>query len=97
MATETLLDRIQEGAYGEVSGAAVHELHVFLGELRDFFNAGSLQDMLAALQPALDPPSLQVPSLPLSSLQVPFPSSLLRPGSLSSLRSSSSLSSSSCL
>lgn len=69
VATETLLDRITGGSYGDVSQDAVNELRVFLAELRDFFNAGSLQDMLDAIRPAFDAPALQVPP-PLLSVQL---------------------------
>ena len=38
----------------------VEELQLFLKELRDFFNAGSLQDFLDALKPSLDEDSIRL-------------------------------------
>lgn len=58
VATEALLDRVtKDGGY---SGDFINELRTFAAELRDFFNAGSLADMLNSLQPALDGTELRV-------------------------------------
>lgn len=53
VATEAMLQRItaQQGEYSE---AFVKEFKVFTAELRDFFNAASLSDMLAAVQSSMD-------------------------------------------
>ena len=41
-------------AAGEYSEAFVAEFKLFTQELRDFFSAGSLTDMLAVVRPSLD-------------------------------------------
>lgn len=45
---------------GEYSEAFVKEFKVFTAELRDFFNAASLSDMLAAVQSSMDEGSSKV-------------------------------------
>lgn len=53
VATEAMLGRIT--AHGtNYSEAFVHEFRVFTDELRDFFNAGSLVQILDGVRPALD-------------------------------------------
>jgi phosphoglucan,water dikinase len=52
VATEALLGRVTANP-GEFPDAFVHELRLFTAELRDFFNAASLGDLLAALRPSL--------------------------------------------
>ena len=53
MATEEMLARITAPGAGH-SGNFVEQFRVFTAELRDFFNAGSLADLLNALRPSLD-------------------------------------------
>lgn len=53
VATEAMLDRITAPGT-DYSGAFVHEFRVFTDELRDFFNAGSLVQILNGVRPALD-------------------------------------------
>lgn len=52
-ATEALLERIMSKRE-DYSGDFISELQLFLKELRDFFNAGSLEDALRGLEPSLD-------------------------------------------
>eukprot|EP00889_Picochlorum_renovo_P003611 jgi/Picre1/30641/NNA_006002.t1 len=52
-ATEALLGRIMSKR-DEYSADFISELQLFLKELRDFFNAGSLEDALLGLGPSLD-------------------------------------------
>ena len=60
VATEAVLQRITAPG-ADYSGAFVQEFKVFTAELRDFFNAGSFADMLAALRESLDESANQVP------------------------------------
>ncbi|KAL3145446.1 2,3-dihydroxyphenylpropionate/2,3-dihydroxicinnamic acid 1,2-dioxygenase, variant 2 [Trebouxia sp. C0009 RCD-2024] len=53
VATEAVLQRITAPG-ADYSGAFVQEFKVFTAELRDFFNASSFADMLAALRESLD-------------------------------------------
>ena len=53
VATEEMLERITAPG-AEYSGDFVQQFRTFTAELRDFFNAGSLADLLAALRPSLD-------------------------------------------
>ena len=53
VATEEMLARITAPG-AEYSGDFVDQFRLFTAELRDFFNAGSLADMLSALRPSLD-------------------------------------------
>ena len=53
VATEEMLERITAPG-AEYSGDFVREFRTFTGELRDFFNAGSLADLLQALRGAID-------------------------------------------
>ena len=58
VATERIIERLEkEGGHNEDFLA---EFRTFRSELRDFFNASSLTDMLAALRPSLDEPDMQV-------------------------------------
>lgn len=70
VATEAVLQRITAPGT-DYSGAFVQEFKVFTAELRDFFNAGSFADMLAALRESLDESAnqvcLPVPHHPLAS------------------------------
>ena len=59
VATEEMLQRITAPGT-EYSADFVAEFRVFTGELRDFFNAGSLADLLRALRPSMDDPDSQV-------------------------------------
>lgn len=59
MATEEMLARITAPG-AEYSGEFVSEFKIFTQELRDFFNAGSLGDLLDALRPSLDDSGNQV-------------------------------------
>lgn len=59
VATEEMLARVSAPDAG-YSGDFVNEFRVFTGELRDFFNAGSLGDLLNALRPSLDDSGNQV-------------------------------------
>lgn len=53
-----MIERLEkEGGHSEDFMA---EFRTFRSELRDFFNASSLTDMLAALRPSLDEPDMQV-------------------------------------
>ena len=53
-----MIERLEkEGGHNEDFLA---EFRTFRSELRDFFNASSLTDMLAALRPSLDEPDMQV-------------------------------------
>jgi hypothetical protein len=57
VATERMIERLEkEGGHNEDFLA---EFRTFRSELRDFFNASSLTDMLAALRPSLDEPDVQ--------------------------------------
>lgn len=58
-ASEALLKRIIQNR-DEYSEDFVRELQTFLKELRDFFNAGSLEDALADLSPSLDDDSNRI-------------------------------------
>lgn len=60
VATEAVLQRITAPG-ADYSGAFVQEFKVFTAELRDFFNASSFADMLAALRESLDESANQVP------------------------------------
>ena len=53
VATEEMLKRITAPG-AEFSGDFVEQFKLFTAELRDFFNAGSLADLLNALRPSLD-------------------------------------------
>ena len=53
VAAEQMLARITAPG-ADYSGDFVHEYKVFMGELRDFFNAGSLTEILGAVAPAMD-------------------------------------------
>jgi phosphoglucan, water dikinase len=53
VATETMLVRITANP-GEYPEAFVSEFKTFVVELRDFFSAGSLSDMLLGILPALE-------------------------------------------
>lgn len=53
VATEEMLERITAPG-AEYSGDFVEQFRLFTAELRDFFNAGSLTDLLEALRPSLD-------------------------------------------
>lgn len=59
VATEEMLARVSAPDVG-YSPDFVNEFRVFTGELRDFFNAGSLGDLLVALRPSLDDSGSQV-------------------------------------
>ncbi|CAL8462111.1 g1642 [Coccomyxa elongata] len=59
VATEEMLARVSAPDAG-YSPDFVNEFRVFTGELRDFFNAGSLGDLLEALRPSLDDSGNQV-------------------------------------
>lgn len=59
LATELLLNRVTANP-GEYSEAFISELRIFLAELRDFFNAGSLSSMLDEIRPVLDEASCQL-------------------------------------
>lgn len=59
VATEALLAKVS-ATPGEYPEAFLQELRTFLSELRDFFNAGSLSDQLATLQPSLDDAAAQM-------------------------------------
>ena len=59
MATMEMLQRITAPG-AEYSADFVREFRVFTGELRDFFNAGSLADLLRALHPSMDDADAQV-------------------------------------
>jgi hypothetical protein len=53
-----MIERLEgEGGYSE---DFMSEFHTFRTELRDFFNASSLTDMLTALRPSLDESDMQV-------------------------------------
>jgi hypothetical protein len=53
-----MIERLEaEGGYSE---DFMSEFYTFRSELRDFFNASSLTDMLAALRPSMDEPDVQV-------------------------------------
>ncbi len=67
VATEEMLERVSAPDAG-FSPDFVNEFRVFTGELRDFFNAGSLGDLLNALRPSLDDPGNQV--IPRSKLKL---------------------------
>lgn len=62
MATEEMLARITAPG-AEYSGDFVAEFRTFTGELRDFFNAGSLADLLRALRGSMDEPGANVGAL----------------------------------
>ena len=53
IATETLLERIEGETDKDYSESFVSELRLFLSELRDFFNAGTLTDLLTAVLSSL--------------------------------------------
>ena len=53
VAAEAMLERITAPG-AEYSGGFVEQFQVFMGELRDFFNAGSLTQMLEAVMPSMD-------------------------------------------
>jgi phosphoglucan,water dikinase len=52
-ASEALMKRIMNSK-DDYSDDFVNELQIFLSELRDFFNAGTLEDALLSLSPSLD-------------------------------------------
>jgi phosphoglucan, water dikinase len=58
VATERMIERLEKEGGHNVDFLA--EFRTFRSELRDFFNASSLTDMLAALRPSLDEPDMQV-------------------------------------
>lgn len=68
IATEEMLERITAPGT-EYSGDFVEQFRTFTAELRDFFNAGSLADLLNALRPSLDDSGCQVSIVSLHSLQ----------------------------
>lgn len=68
MATEAMLERITAPG-ASYSGEFVEQFRIFTGELRDFFNAGSLADLLDALRPSLDDSGNQVRPLLTPSLE----------------------------
>lgn len=53
VATEALLARVT-ATPGEYSQGFLDQLKLFVAELKEFFNAGSLSDLLLAVQPAFD-------------------------------------------
>ncbi|KAL4419085.1 hypothetical protein ABPG77_010024, partial [Micractinium sp. CCAP 211/92] len=57
--TEAMLARVT-AVPGEYPEAFVQEFRTFTAELRDFFNAGSLADMLDSVRPGLDDGSAQL-------------------------------------
>lgn len=59
IATEAMLTKITANS-GEFPVAFISEFAKFLGELRDFFNAGSLIDIINAVRPSLDDSTKQV-------------------------------------
>lgn len=59
VATEVMLGRITAQP-GEFPDAFISEFKIFVGELRDFFNAASLTDLLVDLRPGLDDASAQI-------------------------------------
>jgi hypothetical protein len=59
VATEEMLARVTQNQ-GEYPGDFINEFRIFTAELRDFFNAGSFQDMLEGLRPAMDDVGSQV-------------------------------------
>jgi len=59
VATEAMLSKITANP-GEFPDAFISEFVTFLGELRDFFNAGSLIDIINAIRPSLDDSTKQV-------------------------------------
>lgn len=59
VATEEMLARITAPG-ADYSGDFVREFRTFTGELRDFFNAGSLADLLRALRGSMDEPGVHV-------------------------------------
>ena len=58
VATEEMLERITAPGT-DFSGDFVEQFKLFTAELRDFFNAGSLADLLNALRPSLDDSACQ--------------------------------------
>ncbi|ERN06779.1 phosphoglucan, water dikinase, chloroplastic [Amborella trichopoda] len=58
IATEAMLSRITKNP-GEYSEAFVEQFKIFHGELKDFFNAGSLTEQLESIKPSLDGESVQ--------------------------------------
>ena len=53
-----MIERLEgEGGYNE---DFLNEFRTFRGELRDFFNASSFTDMLAAVRPSFDEADAQV-------------------------------------
>lgn len=75
VATEEMLERITAPGV-EYSGDFVEQFRTFTAELRDFFNAGSLADLLDALRPSLDDSGNQASSRAHFALR-PFNSSAL--------------------
>lgn len=57
IATKAMLERITMNP-GEYSRAFIDEFKIFYGELKDFFNAGSLEEQLDSIREALDEESL---------------------------------------
>lgn len=53
VATEALLARVESEPHGTYPESFVEELKTFLIELRDFFNAGTMADLMTALLPSL--------------------------------------------
>lgn len=68
VATEAMLERITAPG-AQYSGEFVEQFRIFTGELRDFFNAGSLADLLDALRSSLDDSGNQVRPLLTASLE----------------------------
>jgi hypothetical protein len=65
-----MLERITAPG-AEYSGDFVEQFRIFTGELRDFFNAGSLADLLDELQASLDDSGNQVRPLSTADMQQP--------------------------
>ncbi|KNA06557.1 hypothetical protein SOVF_179910 isoform A [Spinacia oleracea] len=53
IATEAMMERISKNP-GEYNGAFVEQFKIFLHELKDFFNAGSLVEQLESIKDSLD-------------------------------------------
>jgi phosphoglucan, water dikinase len=59
VATEAMLERLTEPG-AAFSEAFVEQFRIFTSELRDFFNAGSLTQILDAVTPSMDGPGVSV-------------------------------------
>ena len=60
VATESLLARLKSARHGTCPDAFLREFELFALELREFFNASELEDMLRGLTPSLDASGEQV-------------------------------------